>query len=56
MTISLRGALKHTLLLTTAMAFAPAVQAQTVVADCPSSKHLAQHLGWISGASASSWG
>ena len=23
---------------------------------CPSSKHLAQHLGWISGASASSWG
>ncbi len=33
MTISLRGALKHTLLLTTAMAFAPAVQAQTVVAD-----------------------
>ena len=33
MTILLRGALKHTLLLTTAMAFAPAVEAQTVVAD-----------------------
>ena len=24
--------------------------------ECPSSEHLAQQMGWISGASASSWG
>ena len=26
------------------------------VAICPSSEHLAQQMGWVSGASASSWG